>query len=86
MGSPGNVEADIQVAAASIGGTVVGTLVATVRVEIHATGRVYGKINAPALIIEEGAVFEGHCEMAKSAAPEGEATAVEKHAAAKAAG
>ena len=34
------------------------------KVEIHSTGRFYGNIHAPALIIEEGAVFEGNCAMA----------------------
>jgi cytoskeletal protein CcmA (bactofilin family) len=66
VGDSGNVEADIEVGSASIGGTVIGTLVANQKVEIHSTGKVYGNINAPTLIIEEGAIFEGHCEMAKA--------------------
>ena len=63
VGDTGAITADIEVGTASIGGTVSGTLTASVKVEIHATGRVYGDIFAPALIIEEGAVFEGRCEM-----------------------
>jgi cytoskeletal protein CcmA (bactofilin family) len=66
VGKTGAVTADVEVGTASVGGTVSGTLVAVVKVEIHATGRVYGNIVAPALIIEEGAIFEGHCEMARS--------------------
>jgi cytoskeletal protein CcmA (bactofilin family) len=65
IGKTGSVTADIEVGTASIGGTVSGTLTATVKVEIHATGRVYGDIFAPALIIEEGAIFDGRCEMAR---------------------
>ena len=66
IGDTGNVEADIEVGTASVGGTVVGTLVASQKVEIHSTGKVYGNIQAPTLIIEEGAIFEGHCEMARA--------------------
>ncbi len=64
VGETGHVEAEVYVAVASISGTMSGTLVAATKVEIHATGRFYGSIQAPALIIEEGAVFEGNCEMA----------------------
>lgn len=70
VGETGYVEAEVLVAIASISGTLSGTLVATSKVEIHATGRVYGSIHAPALIIEEGAVFEGSCEMASVAVAE----------------
>ncbi|MBK6315190.1 MAG: polymer-forming cytoskeletal protein [Blastocatellia bacterium] len=64
VGESGHVEAEVYVAIASISGTMSGTLVAATKVEIHATGRFYGNIHSPALIIEEGAVFEGNCEMA----------------------
>lgn len=69
VGENGHIEADIHVGIASISGTVAGTLQASVRVEIHATGRFYGHLQAPALIIEEGAIFEGDCAMAGDAAP-----------------
>ena len=70
VGETGEVEAEIQVGVASISGTVAGTLYASQKVEIHATGKFYGDIHAPALIIEEGAVFEGRCDMATGAAPD----------------
>jgi cytoskeletal protein CcmA (bactofilin family) len=85
IGHPGSVHADVHVGTASISGTVVGTLVAKVKVEILATGRVYGNIHSPALIIEEGAVFEGHCEMAQGREPE-EQQLLEQQAAATMAG
>jgi len=69
VGESGTIEADVYVAVASLSGTMTGTLVATSRVEIHATGRFYGRIQSPALIIEEGAVFEGQCEMESAARP-----------------
>lgn len=63
VGESGLIEAEINVGTASISGTVSGTLEASVRVEIHSTGKFYGEIHAPALIIEEGAIFEGRCDM-----------------------
>ena len=69
VGDTGHIEADIDVGVASISGTVSGTLNASVKVEIHSTGRFYGNIHAPALIIEEGAVFEGNCAMSGTEGP-----------------
>lgn len=63
VGESGEVNADVFVGIASISGTVTGTLTASIKVELHSTGRFYGNIHAPALIIEEGAQFEGHCGM-----------------------
>jgi len=39
-----------------------------VRIEIHRNGRVYSDLETPALIIEEGAIFEGNCVMVKDGA------------------
>ncbi len=33
------------------------------KVEIHRNGKVYSDIDTPALIIEEGAIFQGNCVM-----------------------
>jgi len=46
-----------------INGLVEGEVYAKVRVEIHSTGKVYGKLCAPILTINEGGIFEGHCKM-----------------------
>jgi len=46
-----------------INGLVEGEVYAKVRVEIHSTGKVYGKLYAPILTINEGGIFEGHCKM-----------------------
>src|ERR1043165_5214808 len=47
----------------AISGTVVGKIKADQRVEIHRNGKVYSDIDTPALIIEEGAIFQGNCVM-----------------------
>ena len=46
-----------------INGLVEGEVYAKVRVEIHPTGKVHGKLFTPILTINEGGIFEGHCKM-----------------------
>jgi cytoskeletal protein CcmA (bactofilin family) len=62
----GVVEADVEVASAKINGTVNGDIVATERVEFGRSARVRGNIQTPALVIEDGAIFEGSCRMRKA--------------------
>ncbi|MEP7337378.1 MAG: polymer-forming cytoskeletal protein [Acidobacteriota bacterium] len=59
----GKVKATITVGSVEISGTVEGTVTAKTSVKIHPSGRVYGDIFTPALIIEHGAVFDGKCHM-----------------------
>lgn len=66
----GVVEANIEVASAKINGTVIGDIVATGRLEFGRSARVNGNIQTPALVIEEGAVFEGSCRMQMQPKPE----------------
>jgi cytoskeletal protein CcmA (bactofilin family) len=63
IGETGDVEADIEAGSISINGKVKGTLSATELIEIFSQGRVIGKMVAPKLIIEEGAFFQGSCQM-----------------------
>ena len=44
-------------------GLVEGDVYATSRVEIHATGKLYGRLFTPVLTVNEGAIFDGHCTM-----------------------
>jgi cytoskeletal protein CcmA (bactofilin family) len=61
----GQVDANIEVAVAQIYGTVNGDITATKRIEMGRVARVTGNIQAPALVIENGAIFEGSCRMAQ---------------------
>jgi cytoskeletal protein CcmA (bactofilin family) len=63
VGESAHIEGDIHVGRVAISGTVVGKIVATQRVEIHRNGKVYSDIDTPALVIEEGAIFQGNCTM-----------------------
>jgi len=57
------VEADIEVSSMTINGRVKGTIKAKDRIEIFSKGRVIGTVTTPKLIIEEGAFFQGSCQM-----------------------
>jgi cytoskeletal protein CcmA (bactofilin family) len=61
VGETGEVQANILVATAIVDGLVRGDIRASERVELGATARVFGNIEAPALAIQPGAVFEGQC-------------------------
>lgn len=63
----GVVEADVEVAAAKVYGTVRGNITATGTVELGRTARVTGNIRTPSLVIEGGALFDGDCRMSPSA-------------------
>ena len=63
VGESANIEGEFHVGRIAISGTVVGRIVAAQRVEIHRNGKVYCDIDTPALIIEEGAIFQGNCVM-----------------------
>jgi cytoskeletal protein CcmA (bactofilin family) len=66
VGTNGQVDANVAVAAAQINGTVNGDVLATERLHLGRTARVLGNIQSPRLIIEEGAILEGGCSMLKA--------------------
>src|SRR5947209_16002113 len=55
----GRVDANVEVAIAQIYGTVNGDITASKRIEMGRVAKVTGNIQTPALIIENGAIFEG---------------------------
>src|SRR5256714_1373180 len=59
----GRVEANVEVAVAQIFGTVQGDITASKRIEMGRVAKVTGNIQTPALVIENGALFEGSCRM-----------------------
>ena len=58
-----------------INGRINGDIFATERVELGRAAEVYGNIETPILVVEQGAIFEGNCHMARPAP----AAAVEAH-------
>jgi cytoskeletal protein CcmA (bactofilin family) len=63
VGETARIEGEIHVGAAIIQGEIVGNVYAKERVELHHPGRMIGDITSPAVVIDEGAVFEGNCKM-----------------------
>ncbi len=63
IGTNGRVDANIEVAVATVHGTVNGDIIATQRLELGRSAKVSGNIQTPSLMIEQGAVFEGSCKM-----------------------
>jgi cytoskeletal protein CcmA (bactofilin family) len=70
------VSARISAAIVLVRGAVNADVHASVRLEIGATGVIRGKVVTGALVVEEGAVFEGACSMGGSR-PKGVAKRVE---------
>ena len=66
VGSTGRVDANITVAAAMINGVVNGDITALEKLELGRTARVVGNIQAPRLVMEDGAILEGSCSMIKA--------------------
>jgi cytoskeletal protein CcmA (bactofilin family) len=69
IGEGAEVNAEINVGAIIIEGTVHGNVNAKRSVEIHTPGRVHGNISTPSLFIEKGVIFEGNCQMEPQGAP-----------------
>ena len=63
IGETAEVEADIEVNSMTINGRVKGTIKAKDKIEIFSKGRVIGTVATPKLVIEEGAFFQGACQM-----------------------
>jgi cytoskeletal protein CcmA (bactofilin family) len=68
IGNNGQVDADVEVAVATIHGTVNGDIIASQRLELGRAAKVNGNIQTPSLVIEQGAVFEGSCRMVQQKA------------------
>lgn len=63
VGEGAEISADISVKRLLVQGVVEGNLTAEEAIEIHAPGRVRGKLICPELEIQKGVRFDGSCEM-----------------------
>lgn len=64
VGEHGEVRAKIEVGRLVVSGHVNGNITARQRVELLGPSRVTGTIRTPSMVVVEGAVFDGKCEMA----------------------
>ena len=63
VGETATIKGKIGLNTIVINGLVEGEVYAKTRVEIHSTGKVYGKVFTPILTVNEGGILEGHCKM-----------------------
>ncbi len=66
VGATGQVDANVDVAAAMVNGMINGDIVASEKLELGRTARVVGNISSPRLLVADGAILEGTCSMIKS--------------------
>ena len=63
VGEKGMVRGNLSGKSVLIGGKVKGNITASQRLELQSTAQVEGDISAPVFVVEEGALFEGNCQM-----------------------
>ncbi len=63
IGKEGEVEGEIYVKNAIVGGKIKGKIVATGKVTLESTSEFIGELKAAKLVIDEGAVFDGTSQM-----------------------
>jgi len=65
LGDSAEVDAEIQVDRLSVNGSLKGSVRAAERIELHPSARVTADLQTPVLRIEEGAFFQGSCDMTR---------------------
>jgi cytoskeletal protein CcmA (bactofilin family) len=63
IGDGARVNAEINAGTVIVNGVVEGNIRATQIIELHQPGRIKGNLEAPALSIDRGVIFEGSCKM-----------------------
>lgn len=65
VGESADVNADVEVGSLFVSGRLRGKATASERIELSSSARVQSDLKTNILVVEEGAVFEGRCEMNK---------------------
>ncbi len=63
VGATGEVEADITAKSVTAAGSVAGTVITTVKFARQARGKGIGEVKTRGIVIEQGAIFHGSCQM-----------------------
>jgi len=63
VGETGKVDGDVTVANAAIGGRMYGNVFASGKIELQRGSQLLGDIKTRGLVIEDGVVFQGNCQM-----------------------
>ena len=67
----GTIDANVEGSTVTIHGTVVGNVVAADRIELTATAAVTGTLTTSAIVLQDGATFNGSIDMDRNAAGKG---------------
>ncbi len=70
VGEGAMIEANMHISYILINGEIHGNIIVDDRIEIHPPGKVFGDIQAPTLLIDEGGIFEGNCWMHQAKEPD----------------
>ena len=70
VGESANIEANIAADNLLVGGNVRGSIETKKKVEIFSTGRLTGNVKTAIFVVQEGAVFEGDCQMSSKSEKE----------------
>ncbi|MEW6622382.1 MAG: polymer-forming cytoskeletal protein [Bacillota bacterium] len=70
IGESGVVIGGIKARNILVAGIIKGDVVISGRIEIASSGKLEGDINTSSLIIDEGALFQGSCQMVKASVQE----------------
>lgn len=73
IGDNAKINGNIEVDSTVMSGEMHGNIKAKSRVELRAPGKLFGDLQTPVLIIEEGVIFNGNCQMSKDGKPATEA-------------
>jgi cytoskeletal protein CcmA (bactofilin family) len=68
VGATGVVEGNIEAKHVSVAGRVTGNIVASAKLVLEEKSVTRGDIRAAILVVDEGAVLDGHCVMSKEGA------------------
>ena len=66
IGDKAVVHANVRTANLVVRGELVGNVMASEQVVIEASAKVTGDVEAPVIVMEKGAVLDGHCRMTKA--------------------
>ena len=77
VGECGVVNGNVKAKAAVIGGRVYGNVDAPERIELTTTATLIGDMKTAAVVVDDGAVFHGHCDMGRANAQGEQAADVE---------
>ena len=66
VGDKGVLNATVRAGVVLVSGQITGNIVASERVELRGTARVFGDVEAPVIVVEEGVLFDGHCRMTRN--------------------